>query len=381
MLEAMEPEFLYKWLVRPLLFRLDAEAAHFLAHKALRRYGVLLPSFSGIFQYKGEDLVSKLARIRVVNPVGLAAGFDKNGDLVDLLDYIGFGFAEIGSVTAQARSGNPKPRLFRLPLDEALINRLGLNGEGADHIAEKLKNKQFTLPIGLNIAKTNDPAIAGDAAIDDMLYTFSKIKDLPFAYVAVNASCPNTEEGILTETNMLSRLFAKMQKANDQKLPILVKLSPDGTRQLTSDIVATATKNGLAGYVLGNTSTSRQGLATPESEIAKIGNGGLSGQPLRQLALELCRLVYELKAPNQFIIGCGGIASGHDAYELIKHGASFVQLYTGLVYEGPTLPRRINYELSQLLQRDGLTLSQAVGIACRQQKTKQGQSEAKKAKR
>jgi dihydroorotate dehydrogenase len=365
----MARDLLYSNVVRPLLFRMDSEDAHRFIHETARQYGALWPLLSGIYQYRGADLASQFAGVSLANPVGLAAGFDKNGDLVEMLGHVGFGFAEIGSVTAQARSGNPKPRLFRLLDDLALINRLGLNGEGADHIASKLKTSKFSLPVGLNIAKTNDPAIVGDAAVEDMLYTFCQVKDLPIAYVTVNASCPNTHEGIVSEVNILTKLFALMQAENDHRLPIFVKLSPDGSEQLTRDIVATATEHGLAGYVCGNTSTSRSGLSTPPAMIQEMGNGGLSGPPLKRLALALCRLVYKLKAPTQVIIGCGGITSGDDAYEFIRAGASVVQLYTGLVYEGPTLPKMINEELSARLRKDGLTLSQAIGAAAKQERS------------
>ncbi|PWU03290.1 MAG: quinone-dependent dihydroorotate dehydrogenase [Candidatus Melainabacteria bacterium] len=368
----MARDLLYSKVVRPLLFRMDCEDAHRFVHETARQYGTLWPLLSGLYQYRGDDLACQFAGVNFANPVGLAAGFDKNGDLVEMLGHVGFGFAEIGSVTAQARTGNPKPRLFRLLSDQALINRLGLNGEGADHIAGKLKTSKFSLPIGLNIAKTNDPAIVGDAAVEDMLYTFCQIKDLPIAYVTVNASCPNTHEGIVSEVNSLTKLFALMQAENDRHLPILVKLSPDGSEQLTKDIVATATEHELAGYVCGNTSTSRSGLSTPPATIEQIGNGGLSGPPLKMLALQLCRLVYKLKTPAQIIIGCGGIASGDDAYEFIRSGASAVQLYTGLVYEGPTLPKMINQELSARLHKDRLSLSQAIGASARQERSAAG---------
>ena len=363
MLGAMGLELLYKNLVRPLLFCVDPEDSHQFAHAVARNAKPLWPLLGLQFKYSGKDLTCEVAGIRFQNPVGLAAGFDKNGDLVDILGDVGFGFAEIGSVTAQARAGNPKPRLFRLPEDQALINRLGLNGEGADHIADKLKKKRLSLPIGINIAKTNDPAIVGDAAIEDMFDTFRKVRDLPLAYITVNASCPNTQEGILTETSMLATLFAQMQEANHHQLPIFVKLSPDSSRQLIEDMVSTASKCNLAGYVIGNTTTSRGSLTTSPRVVEQIGNGGLSGQPLKKLALQLCQLVYKLKAPNQVIIGCGGISSGRDAYDFILGGASMVQLYTGLVYEGPTLPKRINEELSDLLRADGLSLADAVGMS------------------
>jgi dihydroorotate dehydrogenase len=369
MLGTMVCHLLYTKIVRPLLFRMDCEDVHHLAHRVAQRYKALWPLLAGSYLYRGNDLSCQFAGIKMSNPVGLAAGFDKNGDLVDMIGQIGFGFTEIGSVTGQARAGNPKPRLFRLPEDHALINRLGLNGEGADQIAQKLKTKKFSLPVGLNIAKTNDPAIVGDAAIEDMLYTFRQVKNLPLAYITVNASCPNTHEGIVTETSMLDSLFALMQRENESRIPILVKLSPDASKQLIEDIVLVAIKHNLAGYVCGNTSTSRTDLTTAADKVEQMGNGGLSGPPLKNLALKLCQLVWQLKAPGQVIIGCGGITSGEDAYEFIGSGASIIQIYTGLVYEGPTLPKRINQELSNRLKADGLTLSEAVGKSVEQKRS------------
>jgi dihydroorotate dehydrogenase len=172
----------------------------------------------------------------------------------------------------------------------------------------------------------------------------------------------------MTETKMLAALFTEIQKENNHHLPILVKLSPDSSRQLVENIVAAACQSRLSGYVCGNTSTARTGLATPPKEIERIGAGGLSGPPLRKLSLELCRLVFQIKALEQVIIGCGGITSGKDAYEFIKNGASAVQLYTGLIYEGPTLPRQINLELAQLLRRDGISLSEAIGMSLKNKK-------------
>ncbi len=295
------------------------------------------------------------------NPVGLAAGFDKNGDLAEFLNYLGFGFAEIGSVTAISKEGNPKPRLFRLERDGAVINRMGLNGEGADAIAAKLEHAKFGLPLGLNIAKTNDPNIVGDGAVKDILYTFDKIKSLPLTYVTINASCPNTKEGIVTEASHMRTVFTEVGKLNSGRLPILVKLSPDSSPELVAEMVEAASACGLSGFVCGNTSTGRENLSTDSAAITAIGLGGLSGKPLKNKALQLCRLVHSLKKSSQIIIGCGGIFSGQDAYQFISAGASFLQIYTGLVYEGPGLPLLINQELSAILHQNGQSLHEAIG--------------------
>ena len=340
---------------------MNAEDAHNLIHATMRNLSFAWPLLAPNFTYKGDDLVSDLFGKRLANPVGLAAGFDKNGSLVDLLGYLGFGFAEVGSVTAQAKEGNPKPRLFRLEQDNAVINRMGLNGEGAEAVAEKLKSKHFSLPIGLNIAKTNDESIVGDAAIEDILHSFKRIKDLPISYVAINGSCPNTKEGITTEAAHMQKIFTEINKLNNANLPILTKLSPDSSAELVAEMVGAASACGLSGFICGNTSTSRENLSTEATRLQAIGNGGLSGAPLRAKALQLCRAVQRTKHREQIIIGCGGVASGQDAYALISAGASFVQIYTGLVYQGPDLPLRICTELAQILKNKGQTLSEAIG--------------------
>ncbi len=350
---------IYKSLIRPILFRLDAEQAHLFVHGLASRCRPLL-SIAGK-GYDGDDLHCDLFGHNLSNPVGLAAGFDKNGDLVEVLRDIGFGFAEIGSVTALAKEGNPKPRLFRLQKDAAIINRMGLNGEGADRIAEKLERSKFSIPIGVNIAKTNDPAISGDAAVKDMVYTFSKVSNLPLAYVTINASCPNTQEGIVTEAAHMRTVFTEVQKLNTRQLPIMVKLSPDSSQSLLEEMVEAASACGLSGFVCGNTSTSRENLTTDSATLQALGNGGLSGAPLKSKALRICQIVYPLKKPAQIIIGCGGVSSGMDVYDFLTAGASFVQLYTALVYEGPGLPLLICQQLSQILRQNGQTLQQAVG--------------------
>lgn len=354
---------IYHWLVRPLLFQLDPETAHHAAHLAARALAPVWPILSGLLTFRSPELQVTMAGIPLANPVGLAAGFDKNGALVEVLGYFGFGYAEIGSVTACASPGNPRPRLFRLPADQALVNRMGLNGDGAEVIARRLAASRFSIPVGLNIAKTNDPAITGDRAVQDILTSFAHVKDLPVSYITVNASCPNTREGRLAEKGELSAVFAEMQKENRRGLPIFVKLSPDSSAELLGDIVEAAHRFGLAGFVCGNTTTASRSLKTSPAEIERIGPGGLSGPPLKDPALSLVRRVYRLKGKDQIIIAVGGISSGADAYEFILNGATAVQLYTALVYRGPSLPQAICQELVQLLQRDGLTLAQAVGAA------------------
>ncbi len=355
---------IYRSYLRPLLFKLDPEVSHNLAHKFIGDVLPTLSSFTKKFIYLNDDLQISLFGKTLSNPIGLASGFDKNGDLVHALKYLGFGYAEIGSISAQEHEGNPKPRLWRLPADEALINWMGLNSEGAVAVAEKLANSKISLPIGVNIVKSNKPEIKGDAAVEDLLFTFRAIRYLPIQYVAINISCVNTPDGILQETNMLSAVLESMVTENPNKLPILVKLSEDGNEELIEKIVTTGKQFSIAGYICGNTSRQRPPLKTDKQVVESIENGGLSGPVIKQLVLPLCRKVYKLKSADQIIIGNGGIANGQDAYDYIRAGSSLVQLYTALVYEGPSAVRKICEELSELLKRDKLTLSQAVGIDC-----------------
>jgi dihydroorotate dehydrogenase len=344
---------------------MNPETSHELVHKLGRAPGpiwkLLLPGLAT----PCKGLQVDLAGVQLDNPVGLAAGFDKNGKLIHMLGHLGFGFAEIGSVTARSWGGNPKPRLFRLEQDEALINRMGLNSEGVDAVSQRLAQISFSLPVGLNIAKTNDPSISGDAAIEDILYTFKKVKDTQISYISVNASCPNTKDKIAEHKQDLSILLKLIQTENTKKLPVFVKLSPDGPDEFTAWMVESGIEHGLSGYICGNSTINRNDLITPSVEIERIGAGGLTGRPLKQAALKLCSLVYSLKAANQVIVGCGGISSGADAYEFIRSGASAVQLYTGLIFHGPTLIRDINDELLSLLKADGLSLAQAIGAGLR----------------
>ena len=349
--------FWYRSL-RSLLFRMDPEEAHTLAIK-------LAPLAAGLASgpFQDERLSTTVAGVKFANPVGLAAGFDKNGRLTGCLARFGFGFAEIGSITGQSSTGNPKPRLFRLVEDEAVINRLGLNGEGADAVAQRLAGSGFSLPIAVNIAKTNHPSIKGELGVADMLHSFACIKDLPLAFITVNASCPNTHEGIMQETEELDQILAGVQKLNVRQVPVFLKLSPDSTSELLETFVASACKHGIKGYVLGNTTTTRGGLSTAQGAVEAMGNGGLSGRPLKAKAIDLVRRVYQIKQKDQDIIGCGGIASGSDAYEFITSGASAVELYTGLIYGGPDLPLRINRELALILKKNNQTVETAIGTA------------------
>jgi len=351
--------------IRPLLFRSDPEKVH----RAVLMLGEYLSDswlkeMAGLL-YRTEDsaLNTHVMGLDFPNPVGLAAGFDKNGVLTGLVPELDFGFMEVGSVTAQPKEGNPRPRLFRLPEDNAIINRMGLNNEGANRVYNRLRGKKNSVPIGINIAKTNDPEILGDRAIDDFWFSFSILS--PVAdYVVMNISCPNTEDGKTFEDKAaLGELLSALEDSEYYgRKPTLVKISPDLTYSGFDDIMEVSESHGIDGYVIGNTASKRlYFLNTNEQELERIGKGGLSGPPIRERSTELIGYANRhLDSPT--IIGVGGISSAENAYDKIRAGASLVQLYTGLVYEGPGLPKRINRGLKKFLERDGFSsISEAVG--------------------
>lgn len=359
---------------RPLLFALGAEPAHRVATGAahLAQATHTAPLLAPLFAFEHEALHQQVWGLDFANPVGLAAGFDKNAVLVPFWERLGFGFVEVGSVSARPARGNPRPRAFRLPEDAALINRMGLNNQGARRVARRLARvvPRVRMPLGINLAKTHDPSILGEAAVEDFRQSFRLLAPHA-AYVTLNISCPNTAEGKTFEDPaaldaLLSAVFAERTAAG-LDVPVLVKLSPPLTDRvvfdsLVEELVAVARAHGVAGFVATNTAADREGLSTPEAVLDAIGRGGLSGAPIERRATQLVRYLYQKTGGSVPIIGVGGIASAEAAYAKIRAGASLVQLYTGLVYEGPGLVRRIKEGLVELLRRDGLaSVRDAVG--------------------
>jgi dihydroorotate dehydrogenase len=361
---------LYRSLLRPLLFRLPPETAHELALHSLPL--LLEPQFArGLIsgRYKRAPF-GELKRFGLgfTNPVGLAAGFDKDGVALEALAALGFGFIEAGSVTFQPQPGNPRPRLFRLPLDKALINRAGFNNEGASAFAKRVKKQRPDCVLGVSIGKSK--AAPMENAVADYLKCFELI--YPVAdYVAVNVSSPNTP-GLreLQRPDQLETLLRALQERNRElaqpelkgPLPILVKLAPDlGDREL-EDIVAVATRTNVAGIIATNTTVSREGLRTPKTKLETIGQGGLSGAPLQQHATQMIAQLYRLTRGSMPLVGVGGIFNAEDAWEKICAGASLVQLYTGLIYEGPSIAKEINDGLAQILKSQGFrSFDEAIG--------------------
>lgn len=342
-------------IIRPLLFRADPEYVHSKTLELGKRLSKsrVKEIINYVYRFEDERLNVNVLGFNFKNPVGLAAGFDKNGDLVDFLPSLGFGFLEIGSVTALAKEGNEKPRLFRLEKDKALINRLGLNNDGVDSVYEKLKGQKFKIPLFINISKTNDYLILHKKAIDDFLYSFKRIYTLADV-ITLNISCPNTKEGkTFEERSSLEDLISVLNDRENNYLnkKLLIKISPDITYSKLEDIFYVAEKYNIDGYVISNTSSNRTDLKTSSKKIERIGKGGLSGYPIRERSTELIRYVKQ-NNPSKTIIGVGGIFSAEDAYEKLKAGASLIQIYTGLIYEGPGLVKKIKKDLVKILEKN-----------------------------
>ena len=362
-------------LLRPLLFRLNPEWAHTASLWGARvAQRTVLPLVASRYQFEDERLKQRLWGDTFPNPVGLAAGADKNARAVPFWEAVGFGFVEVGSVSAQPAPGNPTPRAFRLPKDQALINRLGLNNDGAEAVADRLEHSRSdrARPLGINLAKTHDPDIMGEAALEDFRASFRTLVSAA-DYITLNVSCPNTPDGGTLEDpaalDALLEMVAEEQEVPGLAVPVLVKLSPPPSDQVLFDtrleeILAVAAARGVYGFVATNTTPDRQGLRTSAERLADIGDGGLSGPPLAARSTRLVRYLYQATDGAIPIVGVGGVHDAESAYAKIRAGASLVQLYTALVYEGPALVRRIKRGLVERLSEDGYaSLKDAVGTA------------------
>ena len=342
---------MYKTLVKPALFNLDAERAHHFVFDNLRR-AARLPGakalLRGLYDYQHPSLAREVFGLKFPNPVGLAAGFDKNAVLTDEMATLGFGFVEIGTVTPRPQPGNPQPRLFRLPQDEALVNRMGFNNEGAAVVAARLARRQNRqLIIGGNIGKNKDTP--NEQAAADYVACFEALAEV-VDYFVVNVSSPNTPNlRQLQEKKPLIDLLQQVQACNQRRAtprPLLLKIAPDLTDSQLDDILEIAEETQLSGLVATNTTISRDNLRTDAAQVAALGAGGLSGRPLRARATEVIRYLHQRSHGALPIIGSGGIHSAADALEKLAAGAALVQLYTGFIYEGPGLVSQINKALA-----------------------------------
>lgn len=342
-------------IIKPLIFTLPAETAHDMAIAALRYGLVQFPKNKEFAQLETE-----LFGIKFKNPVGLAAGFDKNGVAISPLLSSGFGFVEVGTCTPVAQKGNDKPRLFRLAADKAIINRFGFNNKGASIFIENLKKRPNHGIVGANIGK-NKTSLDSTADYLTMLEKVYGLSD----YITINISSPNTPglrdlQGKEALDDLLSAVALKRAELGKKKTPILVKISPDTSAHQRADIAEVIIKHGIDGLIVSNTTIGKRDMLSSSS--AKE-SGGLSGKPLFELSTENLRDMYRLTNGKIPIIGVGGIFSGDDAYKKIKAGASLVQIYSSLIYEGFGLIPRIKERLCELLHNDGFkNISEAVGV-------------------
>ncbi len=365
---------LYRSLLRPLLFRLPPETAHELALNSLATAPKLTKALIGDrFKLSPFGNLRRFG-LNFANPVGLAAGFDKDGVALDSLAALGFGFIEAGTVTYHPQPGNDRPRLFRLPLDRALINRAGFNNKGATAFAERVHNQRPDCVLGVSIGKSK--VVSLEDAVADYVKSFEIV--YPIAdYVAVNVSSPNTPRlRELQQTEQLDELLRALQDRNRELaeqtngrgvLPLLVKLSPDLDDRELEEVVAVARKNNVAGLIATNTTTAREPLETGSEEVKRCGEGGLSGAPLRRRSLQMIARLYNLTDGTLPLVGVGGIFTAEDAWEMISAGASLLQIYTGFIYEGPSIAKKINEGLRRIVSKAGfVSLDEAVGCRAKE---------------
>ena len=354
--------WLYKAFVRPNFFDRDSEEAHNLVISRLRwaakrRWALgLARAFLG-----GPSLPVELFGLTFPNPIGLAAGMDKAGTAVPAWEALGFGFSELGGITRHEQPGNPKPRMFRIVEDEALINRMGFNNPGADAMADRLRgwrddNRWPAHPVGINLGKSKVTPL--DKAPEDYLYSFRALKDLADFFV-VNVSSPNTPNlRKLQDKAALAEILAALQEANDTQQPILVKVAPDLGFDALDEILELIEPHQLAGLVATNTT-----IARPSENGLYAETGGLSGRPLATRSTEVIRHLYHQTKGTVPLIGVGGIFTADNAWEKITAGASLLQIYSGLVYEGPQINRALLNGLAKRLAKEGLVhIRDAVGI-------------------
>ncbi len=343
---------MYKFLIRPILFLIDPEFVHHFTFRFIKFVSLLpgvIPLLRQLFTLDHPMLERRILGLTFKNPVGLAAGFDKDAKLINELGCFGFGFIEIGTITPKAQTGNEKPRLFRLPADQGLINRMGFNNEGASAAVERLKKRSSTVLVGGNIGKNK--ITANDQAAADYLACLETL-DPYVDYFVVNVSSPNTP-GLreLQEKEPLKKLLNQVKQLSQTKVkpkPILLKIAPDLTTGQLDDIVEILKETGTDGVIATNTTLSRYGLSAGDEEIKKIGAGGLSGKPLQKKSNEVIKYLRGQLGPGYPIIGVGGIMTPDDAVEKILAGADLIQVYTGFVYEGPAFVKRINQRLLAL---------------------------------
>lgn len=340
---------MYKFLIRPVLFLFPPEFIHHFTFNVLR-FAAKVPGLMKLVRaqhtVENKSLERKLFGLTFKNPVGLAAGFDKDAKLIDELSAFGFGFIEIGTLTPKPQLGNDKPRLFRLPEDQAVINRMGFNNQGVTIAVERLKNRKSNVIVGGNIGKNK--VTPNEKAFEDYNTCFEAL--YPYVdYFVVNVSSPNTPNlRELQEKEPLKKLLSEVKAlslAKEKPKPVLLKIAPDLNEAQLKDVVEILLETKTDGVIATNTTISREGLRTSPDQITAIGNGGLSGKPLTKRSTEVISFLRSKLGPAYPIIGVGGIMSAQDALNKLNAGADLVQIYTGFIYEGPGLIKSINKAL------------------------------------
>lgn len=357
----------YRAVAKPIFFSQDPEVVHdrmCTLGEVLGRFRVTRRLTTSFLQYRDPSLVQDLAGIHFENPVGLAAGFDKNARLMGILPGVGFGFEEVGSITGEPCEGNPKPRLWRLPKSQGLVVYYGLKNDGCEKIASRLRGSRFRFPVGMSVAKTNAPStIETQAGIADYAKAFRTLEPIG-DYMTVNVSCPNAFGGEpFTSPERLDLLLTALDAIPTTK-PVFLKMPADITTEVLDQLVAVADRHRVQGLILTNLTKKRDNPMIRPEEIMGITVGGISGKPVFERSNALISHLYRSTKGRYVIIGCGGIFSAEDAYEKIRQGASLVQLITGMIFEGPQLIGEINRGLVRLLKRDGFAnIREAIGSA------------------
>ena len=355
----------YQRVLKPILFKFDPEDVHdFFVHtgKVFGAHAISRRLISFLFSYHHPSLKQKILGISFTNPIGLAAGFDKNAELVDIMDAVGFGFVEVGSITGESCAGNPKPRLWRLPKSQAIMVWYGLKNDGAVAIADRMQNHPFPIPVGTSVARTNDATtIDIEAGIADYAKAFSAFAHIG-AYTTVNISCPNTCGGEpFTAPDRLDRLLNVLDAIPTQK-PIFLKCPVDFSFEEIDTLLAVALRHRVHGVILSNLTKDHHAATVDQVELTESMKGGLSGAPTRERSNALIAHVFKTTGNRLTIIGVGGVFTAQDAYAKFRAGASLIQLATGMIFQGPQAIGEINRGLVDLLRRDGLkSLSEAIG--------------------
>ncbi len=362
--------FLYRHILKKIFFLFDAERTHdFMTAtgKLLGKYN-FTRKITNVFFNAPDDpvLEQNILGIKFKNPIGLSAGFDKNAELTDIIPEVGFGFEEIGSITAEPCEGNPKPRLWRLKKSKALVVYYGLKNDGEEKLSEKLTNKKFKIPIGVNIAKTNCKETAEtEKGIEDYVKSYKKFLELDIGdYFTINISCPNTFGGEpFHDAAKLDKLLSALEK-HPTKKPIFLKISPDLTDKEVDAILEISALHHINGFICTNLTKKRENLKILDEQVPK--DGGISGKAVEDIANKMIASIHQKTKGKYIIIGCGGVFCAQDAYKKIRLGASLIELITGMIFEGPQLISQINLGLSDLLKKDGFkNIKEAVGYDCK----------------